>query len=90
MNKEHSVYVLIKHGNPVYVGYTSNIKRRINRHKKDKSFDGYIVIKTYENKELALNAESSIIRFLSIFKNSYNVNAKYDSLVDSILTMKRI
>ena len=81
MSKQsYKVYVLIKNDNPIYVGVTTNIKQRIENHKRIKDFDSYIIIKKYDDKKEALAAECGIIRYLSLFKNDFNINSKYDIL----------
>lgn len=80
-----SVYVLIKKGNPIYIGCTQDVKRRISQHKKNHSFDKYVVIKNYQNKRDAFNAENSILRFCSLFleidlKNSLDVSLTHKKL----------
>lgn len=80
MKKNYLLYVLIKNDNPIYVGVTRNIKQRLKQHKKIKNFDSYLIIKKYEKKEDALLSENAIIRYLSLFKNENNLNAKYEIL----------
>ena len=78
MNKSisFSVYVLVKNKKPIYVGCSNNIKNRLSKHKLDKDFDEYIIVKTYSTKKEALIAENSIIRFISLFGDNDWVNAK--------------
>jgi predicted GIY-YIG superfamily endonuclease len=78
--KPYKVYVLIKNDNPIYVGVTTNIKQRIENHKRTKDFDSYVIIKKYDDKKEALAAECGIIRYLSLFKNEFNINGKYEIL----------
>lgn len=78
--KPYKVYVLIKNDNPIYVGVTTNIKQRIENHKRTKYFDSYVIIKKYDDKKEALAAECGIIRYLSLFKNDFNINGKYEIL----------
>lgn len=78
--KPYKVYVLIKNDNPIYVGVTTNIKQRIENHKRTKDFDSYIIIKKYDDKKESLAAECGIIRYLSLFKNDFNINGKYEIL----------
>lgn len=74
---------------PIYVGFTSNLKSRIAKHRcSDKCFDGYVVVKTYESREEALIAENAIIRYLSMFGNPENVNGKYMDMVDKPLVRR--
>ena len=70
----YSVCVLIRDEKAVYVGCTDNVSRRIKQHKSSKRFDKHIVMKTYDSKEKALNAENAIISFLTLFGdgNWYN------------------
>lgn len=74
------VYALIKDSNPIYVGCTSNIKRREFAHKKNKTFDFLFVIKKYDNKKDALCAENAIIRFLSILECPIIENGLFENL----------
>lgn len=81
MNKKpHKLYALIKNDNPIYIGVTCCLTSRLKKHKIDKDFDSFIVIKSYENRKEALNAECGIIRYLSLFRNEFNINAKYEIL----------
>lgn len=78
------LYVLIKDSKCVYVGCTSDINRRKNQHKKNKIFDEIYILKTYSTKLLCLNAENSIIRFLTLFGDGNWYNAE-----DVLLSNKR-
>lgn len=79
-NKIYKLYSLIKNDKPIYVGVTSNIKQRIIAHTKNKDFDSYLIIKSYSDKKEANIAECGIIRYLSLFKNDFNINGKYEIL----------
>ena len=74
---EYLVYVLIKNKQPVYIGCTSNIINRINKHRKSKDFDRHVIIEKYDNKKEALSAERSLIKYVSLFESIDNINAKY-------------
>jgi hypothetical protein len=78
MNKSisFSVYVLVKNKKPIYVGCTNNIKIRLSKHRLNKDFDEYIIIKKYATKKEALIAENSIIRFISLFGDDNWKNSK--------------
>lgn len=65
--KKYSVYILIKDKKAVYVGCSCNVPNRVSKHKATKNFDKHVVLKCYESKQLALNAENAIIRFLTMF-----------------------
>lgn len=81
MKKKHSVYLLIKDGNPIYVGCSSNVISRIRSHRfKGKEFDKYIILKVYDSKRDALLAENAIIHFISLYGSENWLNAKYLSL----------
>ncbi len=75
-NNNFSVYVLVKNKKPIYVGCTNNIKNRLSKHKLQKDFDEYIIVKKYTTKKECLIAENSIIRFISLFGDDNWVNAK--------------
>ena len=75
--KKHCVYALIKNGNCVYIGCTSNINKRIVSHKETKDFDSHTIIKSYNSKKDALNAENAIIRFIGHFKQPGNTNKPF-------------
>ena len=79
MNK-YSVYVLIKEGSPIYVGCTMDIKRRVSQHRVVKSFDTYKIVKSYDNKQDADNAENAILRYEALFGLSDLKNKKDQSL----------
>jgi predicted GIY-YIG superfamily endonuclease len=74
---KYLVYVLIKDKCPIYVGLTTNIKSRILRHRKDKLFDGYLIIEEFDKKEEAFTAERAIIKFMSITKSKKVLNGFY-------------
>lgn len=76
----YSVYALVKDDICVYVGCTSNLKNRLKNHKQSKDFNKHIVIEYFDNKNEALLAEKSIIKFLSIFGGKELLNARYDYL----------
>ena len=80
MSDTYYLYVLIKDGKAVYVGITNNVSRRILKHKLEKDFTNHRVLKVYKSKELALNAENAIIRFLSYFGEDYVLNGKHMDL----------
>lgn len=81
INLKYHVYVLVNETKPIYVGFTMCISNRIKQHKSHgKKFTGHVVVKTYDNKKDALIAENSLIRYLSIFGEDYNVNAKHVDL----------
>lgn len=77
----YSVYLLIKDGNPIYVGCTSKLTQRQKAHEKTKVFDSVVVLKMYKRKEDALIAENAIIRFISLFGGDEWVNGKHLELV---------
>ena len=86
MSNKWLVYVLINNSIPIYVGCTSNIKRRVVQHAKSgKVFTGYVKVKSYDIKECALIGENSIIRYLSMFGNPENINGKYVNIQDNPL-----
>lgn len=68
------VYVLLFNGNPVYVGLTTNVKRRVNEHRySGKEFDDYKVI--YQSIYLndAVHAEIVAIGMVRVlYPNGYN------------------
>jgi predicted GIY-YIG superfamily endonuclease len=78
--KTHCVYTLLQNEKPIYVGCTSDIRRRIAAHRRSRSFDGYIVVKSYDSREEALSAENAIIRFISILNDPSIENALFDGL----------
>lgn len=73
------VYVLIKDRKAVYVGCTSNIRVRLNDHRRTKEFDDYLILKQFPDKKDALNAENAIVTFLSVFGDESLINSKYHS-----------
>jgi len=77
----YSVYLLIKDGNPIYVGCTNNLHTRRKAHEKTKVFDSVVVLKMYKRKEDALIAENAMIRFISLFGGDEWVNGKHLELV---------
>lgn len=74
--EKYCVYILVKDKKPIYVGCTFNIRSRISKHKTNKSFDEFIILKRYKDKKEALTAENSLIRFLSIFGGNEWINSK--------------
>lgn len=72
----YGVYVLMKEESPIYVGYTSNIEKRLKSHKSNKDFDDYIVLKSYKTKKEALIAEYAILSFLTLFGGKDILNSK--------------
>ena len=76
------LYVLTLDGSPVYVGVTELGKTRISQHKKSgKKFDGWFILKKYNNKKEALAAENGIIRFMTVFYPTALYNAQDVNLV---------
>ena len=74
----YTVYALILNKEPVYIGMTSNIKLRINQHRKsDKTFDSFYIIESrISDKKQALAVERTLIKFISAFgKEVYNTQA---------------
>ena len=80
ISKKHIVYALMFQGKPIYVGCCMNLKQRESAHRRLKTFDYAIVIKTYSNKLDALMCENAIIRFISLFSEDF-VNAPYADIV---------
>lgn len=86
---KYKLYVLTLKKHPIYVGVSCNVEKRIKNHKPIRQFDGYVIVKEYNDKKEALSAECGIIRYLSIFENQNNTNAKYkiyfkESEVDNV------
>lgn len=84
MNK-YSVYVLLKNKQPIYVGCTQDVKRRISQHKRTKDFDCHRVVKTYDTANEAFSAENAILRYSTMFfennlKNAKDVNIIHENL----------
>lgn len=79
----YSVYVLIKKGNPIYLGCTKDVKRRITQHRKNKEFDTYRVIKSYNNSKDAFQCENAILRFSTMFYPNNLKNAKDKNILYS-------
>jgi len=70
---KYYIYVLLLNNNPVYVGLSTNVNNRISKHKKNKIFDSYVILRSFKDKERALNYEKGIIDFMTFFnKNSLN------------------
>lgn len=80
-SSKHFVYALIKEGKPIYVGCCLNVKTREQAHRRGKTFDYLFVIKEYHNKEIALNAENAIIRFLSILQDKNILNGLFHPII---------
>ena len=74
--KEYHLYVLLNGASPIYVGVSTDVKRRVRRHRKDKCFKSYYIIKSYKNKKEAYAAENALIRFNGLFDIGL-VNAKH-------------
>lgn len=81
------LYALIKNEKPIYIGVTTNVKARKNQHSKEKDFDRIIIIKEYEDKQLALCAENAIIRLNGIIDIGL-VNAKHEEDIAKNLYIK--
>lgn len=79
--KEFIVYALILKGIPVYVGCTNNLIKRKIAHRKNKTFDYAIIVKSFDTREEALIAENAIIRFMSLFPKSSFLNALNEHMV---------
>ena len=78
MSKTYHVYVLVNVDTPVYVGVTSNVIQRCQRHKHlGKVFTRHVILERYKEKKDAYTAERAIIKYLSAFGNDDNVNGKY-------------
>ncbi len=75
--KEYIVYALVLNKECVYVGCTSIIINRLYNHKLSKKFDSHVIISRHSDKNEALLAERSIIKFLSIFGSDKLYNKKY-------------
>ena len=77
--KNYYLYVLYnqKSLTPVYIGLSSKLKQRVNRHKKDKIFDSVAVIDSYTSKKEGLTAERCLIKFVSLFPHPQIVNGLY-------------
>lgn len=78
-NKKYYLYVLYnqKTKSPIYVGLSSNLKKRISQHKTSKEFDAVTIIESYDSKKEGLIAERALIKFFSLFKSSDIVNGLY-------------
>ncbi len=87
--KKYLVYVLTNNSTPIYVGCTSRIETRLQAHiKLGKRFNGHVIIDAFKNKKDAFAAEAAIIKYLSVFANPENVNAKYTTLKNRALYLK--
>ena len=82
---QYHVYALVKKGRAVYVGCSSDTNNRKSYHKKNKDFDKLIIIKSYKTRSEALNAENSIINFITLFGNGDWYNSE-----NILLSYKRV
>jgi len=83
------IYILYKGDVPVYVGMSSNVKRRVNQHKSDKDFDSIIIACGHGNKKTAKIIENGIITLMKLINpdliNKHiplNYACKYKSIKD--------
>lgn len=84
----HRVYALVFEGKPVYVGITTNIKKRLEQHKKSgKIFTSYYIIAVIKDKKEALQVERCLIKFISAFghevyntQDFFGLYYKYENL----------
>ena len=74
---KYYVYALTKNGVAVYVGCTKSVEKRIKKHKKDKDFDRWIIIESFNDKKDALLCERSIIKFITLFGGDGWYNKEY-------------
>jgi predicted GIY-YIG superfamily endonuclease len=78
MEKSYVLYVLVNIDLPVYVGTSSNIERRVIDHRyTGKEFTHHVIIESFKDKQRCLDAERCLIKYLSLFGNTENINAKY-------------
>ena len=83
--KKFHVYCLIKNCKPIYVGMSSNVKKRAKKHKLDKNFDSVFILKSFDKKNDALICENAIIRFISILDDNDFINGLNNVLKDNFL-----
>jgi len=79
MEKKFHLYVLYdtnKH-KPIYIGITSNLKQRVKKHLKSKSFDGVWIVESFNDKKDCLIAERTLIKYLSVFIQDDLLNGLY-------------
>ena len=73
MNKIYNLYHLIDENNEVkYVGITTNVKPRINKHKRQKPPHTLVVVKQFNNPEDAGLEEQKDIRKYNTSNNGWN------------------
>ena len=89
-NKEYSVYFLLN-GNcePIYVGVSSDVKKRVKQHLKEKNFKSYMVLYKSYNKKDCLAIERAIVMFASAF-GYIPLNSKHQGYVYKILNRTNI
>jgi len=73
MTEEYLVYALIKNHKPIYVGCSSNLKRRAMDHGYNFDFDRVIILKRGMAKQKALNKEREFTILLSEFFDLANI-----------------
>lgn len=89
MNK-FSVYVLLSNSKPIYVGTTQDVQRRLKEHSKKIDYDFHVIVKSYESKKDAFNAENAILRYESLFNCNNLKNVKDKSLSGKSIYIKKI
>jgi len=76
----YHIYLLILKEKAVYVGCSKKVKERISKHKKDKDFDSYMVIREFKDRKRALDFEKGIISFMMLFDPNNCLNKTNDML----------
>lgn len=70
----YDIYFLLKDSCVIYIGCSSSINNRIQNHKANKDFDSYIIVDSYENKQVALNEERKLTLLFHNFSNCKLLN----------------
>lgn len=76
----YHIYILILKEKPIYIGCSKKVKQRISKHKKDKIFDSYMVVREFKNRNTALDFEKGMISFMMLFDSDNCLNKTNDML----------
>lgn len=66
IGKFYKIYILYKGADPIYVGISANVRKRVNQHKYTKDFDSVVIACGHGNYEKAKVIEDGIITLMKV------------------------
>jgi hypothetical protein len=79
--KNNSIYFLFLNKKIVYIGTTTDVKRRVTQHKSNKKFDSYYVFKENLTLDEAFFLEKNLVHFVTLFSDGSWYNKENWELV---------